>query len=216
MTRYWCLNYDYFPVLRHGLDTNTWMMQYQYACDGRTNQQPKVNRLTANWRGAQRIAVGDPCLAYLAPNGFYAAGRVIAPRKPSNHVGSIVLALDEDRHEYLDGIVHYRDAEAFYEDFTDPFRYRFEDEGTGQLESYPYAQRVDVDEWRYARKASNGAYIGLRVEGLNDAVERCNRNKAAQEPNERQCVMRDVIIEIDSAFYREIEEKLRSHLMSGS
>jgi hypothetical protein len=124
MRGYWCLNYDFFQVLCHGLDTDTWMMQYQYACQGRTNQQHKENRLTANWRGAQRIAVGDLCLAYLAPNGFYAAGQVIAPRKPSDYIDSVKRTLDEDRHEYLNGIVYFKDAEAFYEDHTDPFRYQ--------------------------------------------------------------------------------------------
>jgi hypothetical protein len=209
MARYWCLNYDFFPVLCHGLDTNTWMMQYQYACQGRRNQQHKKNRLTANWRGAQRIEVGDLCLAYLKPNGFYAAGEVTAPRKPSNNVDTVVRTLEEDRHEYLDGIVYYGDTQAFYEDHTDRFRYSNRHEKTKQIEHWPYAQKVDVIEWRYKRKASNGAYISISVDGLEKAVERCNKNKDERGGNIRKCCMRDVVIEIDLAFYRDIEEKLR-------
>jgi hypothetical protein len=191
------------------LDTDTWMMQFQYACQGRRNQQNKVNRLTTNWRGAQGIAVGDLCLAYLKPNKFYATGQVIAPRKHSNHIDSVKRTLDEDRHEYLNGIVYFKETQAFYEDHTDPFRYQGEHEETECVESWPYPQRVDIDAWRYKRKASNGAYMGIIVDGLVMAVTRCNRNKQEQGDDEREFCMRDTVMEIDTDFYRDIEKKLR-------
>jgi hypothetical protein len=212
MAQYWCLNFDFFPVLTSGLDTNSWMMQYQYACQGRMNQQHKVNRLTANWRGAQRIEPGDFCLAYLAPNGFYAVGAVAEPPEHRDHVDTVKRALDEDRHKHLDGIVYYEDASAFYENHGDYFRYEAVHEKTNHKESYPYAQRVDITEWRYKRKAPNGAYIGIRVDGLETAVQRCNKNKDEQGGELRKCCMRDVVIEVDRAFYSEIETKLRQAL----
>ncbi len=56
MPQYWCLNFDGpdLRMLAHGLNNQLWMMQYQYAHSGQANQQHKLNRITRNWRVAQK------------------------------------------------------------------------------------------------------------------------------------------------------------------
>ncbi len=71
--------------------------------------------------------VGDFLVAYLSrkrsPNGFFAIGKVIAPRKKPNH-GSTVEAYvsSKQSHGFSKGVIHYSDAPAFYEDFDDKWR----------------------------------------------------------------------------------------------
>ncbi len=168
--RYWCLNFDSVDVLNYGLANSVWMMQYQYAHGGQTNQGHKIRRITANWNAAKRIKPGDWCVAYLKGSKFYAIGKAISPRKKMTHQDTVQRTLGgtpvtERRHLYYDGVVYYADAAgAFYEDHGDTFAVTWSSSDYEQapLETYSYPQRIDVDKWQYASKDEALALSTLR------------------------------------------------------
>jgi hypothetical protein len=173
MMQYWCLNFDgpQLDMLNYGLEKSLWMMQYQYSQGGQINQGHKPSAIANNWKAAQKIAVDDLCVAYLRPNTFYAIGRVIPPRKGKTDDDTVERTIQQRSHLYTQGVVYYADARALYEDFDDPWSIMSPHQETGQMERYPYAQRVDVDGWQYARKSpKGGAYIGKIVRDLPQAV----------------------------------------------
>ena len=161
MTKYWCVNFDSVSkvCLQHGIDRKLWLMQYQYEDDhGNVFQGGKQKAATTrHWRRMKEVSIGDKFVAYLPGNKFYAVGTVIEPRKSktrSDHADTIDEYVERKRsHDHDAGCVFY--TPVFYEDFADKWRHP----------DYPlmrYAQRIDVDEWRY--------YVpdGVSVKGLND------------------------------------------------
>lgn len=158
MGKYWCVNFDGVQeILEHGLEENLWLMQYQY------NAQ-RTGLVTANWNVVGKTKVGDWCVAYLKGPRFYAIGRIVAPRKSVTHYDTIQRTVDEKEHHYKDGIVHYTDASAFYEDFTDEWEYRTQENGRWVVWKYP--QRIDVEEWRHIKQS------GIYLEGLGPDVRK--------------------------------------------
>ncbi len=93
------------------------------------------------------VQVGDYLVAYLSRkrnplvNGFFAVGRVIAPRQPAVRSGTVeAYVRNKQSHEYRKGIIQYSDAPVFYEDFND--KWRPHDDSLSR-----YAQRIDVEKW---------------------------------------------------------------------
>lgn len=167
MTRYWCVNFDFDECLQHGLKHNLWLMQYQYADDdGNTFQGDRKSSVTANWRRTKNIQVGDWLVAYLPKsrsstgNSYFAVGKVRLPRKPA-HPSENVSTVEEyvanrRSHEIESGIVHYSDAQVFYEDFDDAWSPK-------DFPLMKYAQRIDVDRWMLTSMAGVEWLSDLRI-----------------------------------------------------
>jgi serine/threonine protein kinase len=206
-TKFWCLNFDDQEVLEHALPNKVWMMQFQYAHDGRTYQAKKKARITVNWKAVAQIKVGDWCVAYLSSqagggqtSNFYAIGKVIAPRKSATYQDTVARTLADERHRHLDGVVYYTDASgAFYEDHTDTWRFTYQDRG--RLKEYSYPQRVDIDEWRYAWRDENG-YVPVNLPGLDKAAKRC------------RSFIKNAAVQINESFFRSIVDALREEPQS--
>lgn len=150
MEKYWIANFDFEGCLQYGLRKNLWLMQYQYSdSEGNVFQGDRPSAVTTNWRQVKEVHVGDYLVAYLSrkrnpnTNGFFAVGKVIAPRKKSNRIGTVEdYVTQKQSHEFTKGVTHYSDAPALYEDLNDVWR--------PQNDSLSrYAQRVDVDSWSY-------------------------------------------------------------------
>lgn len=153
MTNYWCVNFDFDECLKHGLEKNLWMMQYQYALDeDHVFQGERKGSVTANWRRTKYIQAGDWFVAYLPKkksangNAFFAIGQVREPRKlasPSSSVSTVEEYIDaQSSHDVANGVVRYSDAPMFYEDFDDSWF-------AADYPELKYAQRIDVDQWKH-------------------------------------------------------------------
>jgi Domain of unknown function (DUF3883) len=146
MEKYWIANFDFEECLKYGLRNKLWMMQYQYSdAVGNVFQGDRPSAVTTNWRQVKEVQVGDFLVAYLSrkrrPNGFFAIGKVIAPRKKPNHIGIVEDYVSRKQsHEFSKGVIHYTDAIAFYEDLSD--KWRPKDDTLSR-----YAQRIDVESW---------------------------------------------------------------------
>jgi|694.fasta_scaffold12389_14 hypothetical protein len=146
MEQYWIANFDFEECLKYGLRNKLWMMQYQYSdAVGNVFQGDRPSAVTTNWRQVKEVQVGDFLVAYLSrrrrPNGFFAIGKVIAPRKKPNHIGIVEDYVSRKQsHEFSKGVIHYTDAIAFYEDLSD--KWRPKDDTLSR-----YAQRIDVESW---------------------------------------------------------------------
>ena len=152
MEKYWIANFDFEECLQYGLRNKLWMMQYQYSdADGNVFQGDRPSAVTTNWRQAKDVQVGDFLVAYLSrkrrPNGFFAIGKVVAPRKKPNHVSTVEGYVSRKQsHGFSKGVIHYSDAPAFYEDFND--KWRPNDDSLSR-----YAQRIDVESWSFVCEA---------------------------------------------------------------
>src|SRR5579885_1667211 len=131
MATYWCANFDgNVSVLRYGIAERLWLMQYQYSHNGHAFQgtPEQIASTSKNWNAAGEVKPGDWLVAYLPSNRFYAVGQVIKPRHRERHRGgarhrdTIARTIREHQHLFLNGVVHYTEASAFYEDFTDNWR----------------------------------------------------------------------------------------------
>lgn len=150
MENYWIANFDFEECLKHGLRKNIWLMQYQYSdTKGNVFQGDRPSSVTTNWRQVKDVQVGDFLVAYLSRkrnpnnNGFFAMGKVTAPRSKPNHIGSVDdYVASKQSHEFSKGIIHYNDASVFYEDFND--KWRPNDDSLSR-----YAQRIDVESWSF-------------------------------------------------------------------
>ncbi|MBA2116723.1 DUF3883 domain-containing protein [Bremerella alba] len=150
MTQYWCANFYSEECLSYGITHDLWMMQYQYE-DSNGNEFEKYTT-TQNWNRLPKIQHGDWLIAYLpqkrsrTKHSFFAIGKIRFPRRPAtseNHVSTISDYVSAKlSHEYTSGVVHYKDASVFYEDFNDSWR-RSDD----PLKRH--AQRIDVEKWLY-------------------------------------------------------------------
>lgn len=158
MTKYWCVNFDAEACLHHGIERSLWLMQYQYSDDhGNEFQGGRQQAATTkNWKRLKEVQVGDRFVAYLRGNKFFAVGTVISPRRSKtahDQTDSVDDYVTRRRsHEHDSDYVYY--TPAFYEDFTDEWRYP-------DIPLMRYAQRIDVEEWR--------CYVpdGISVKGLN-------------------------------------------------
>jgi hypothetical protein len=176
MVRYWCCNFDAdagIDILRHGLQINSWLMQYQYEHSGFENQgnRRQKARTTAALSSMCDVNIGDFLIAYLKGSRFFGIGQVVAPRKLASlpdseqQIDSIERTIADKAHRYLNGLVKYRDAPAFYDDFTDTSNFPTEGQAGQVPPFWPYAQRIDVEEWQYKSQA------GVRVPGISEFVE---------------------------------------------
>lgn len=163
MTKYWCVNFDSEACLKHGIERNLWMMQYQYADDhGHEHQGHKKGAISRNWNQVGKIKPGHWFVAYLpgkravTGNPFYAVGKVITPRRaktahdPSDTIQNYLRR--QRSHDHDTGYVYY--TPVFYEDFTDKWV-----DPNDKISRY--AQRVDVDRWLHFVPE------GVSVKGLN-------------------------------------------------
>lgn len=194
MTTYWCANFDAGAVVDHGLDINAWLMQYQYEHGGFEYQGNKrqKGKTTSAWKSLCEISIGDWILAYLTGNRFFAIGQIRRPRKALKggaHLDTVARTVAEARHMFLDGIVRYRDAEAFYEDFTDSWSLPIEPPRPGQPPDWRYAQRIDVTRWEHV------VADGIIVPGLS---------AAAPLPEYRK-----PIFQVHADFFHRVSEELR-------
>ena len=176
MVRYWCCNFDAdagIEILRHGLQINSWLMQYQYEHSGFENQgnRRQKARTTAALSSMCDVNIGDFLIAYLKGSRFFGIGQVVAPRKLASlpdseqQIDSIERTIADKAHRYLSGLVKYRDAPAFYDDFTDTWNFSTEGQAGLVPPLWPYAQRIDVEEWQYKVQA------GVEVPGISEFVE---------------------------------------------
>lgn len=170
--RYWCANFDFDEVLDHGLRIDAWLMQYQYEHDGfeyQGNHRQK-GRTTATWKCLCEVEIGDWLIAYLSGNRFFAVGRVVEPKRRDwqisapEHFDTVERTVRQGHHLFFDGIVRYRDAPAFYEDFTDEWNHPRREFGPDEPDFWPYAQRIDVAEWQHV------VPDGLNLSGLATAA----------------------------------------------
>lgn len=109
-------------------------MQYEYG------KQPIAN-VSIHWNQVKRLHAGD--YIFLADNNkVYAYGKVIAPRKEADVILRISEIITNKSHiidstnycsDSFNGIIHFDDSDAFYEDLSDG------QDGWGQ--------RVDVESW---------------------------------------------------------------------
>ncbi len=197
MAAFWCVNFDADPsVLDHGLEERTWLMQYQYSHNGHAyqGQQNQIAATTKNWNAARTIKPGDWLAAHQPGNRFYAVGEVIAPRSRDRHHGqplhedSVGRTVREHTHHFLDGIVRYADAQAFYEDFTDGWSRSVVNRHSHKAEPWKYPQRVDVDRWQHVN------LDGVEMKGLSKYVPPYKIRLAA--------------FEIPNSFFSEIRTRL--------
>ncbi len=156
MATYWCANFDgNVSVLRYGIAERLWLMQYQYSHNGHAFQgtPEQIASTSKNWNAAGEVKPGDWLVAYLPSNRFYAVGQVIKPRHRERHRGgarhrdTIARTIREHQHLFLNGVVHYTEASAFYEDFTDNWRRSTINYYSKEKENWLYPQRIDVKEW---------------------------------------------------------------------
>lgn len=148
MPRYWCANFNpgdgEEERLNYGLMNNLWLMQYQYG-------QQKKGPVARNWTMARQIAPGDSIVAWVSqPSRFFGTGRVREPRLPADQTDSVQRTLDQHTHRYTDGVVHYEDAPAFYENLR-----------TENGFDRTWAQRLDVEKWNAVNKAGVHAPKGF-------------------------------------------------------
>jgi hypothetical protein len=195
---YWCVNFDVDDqVLDHGVSESLWLMQYQYSHGGHAYQGEKNQIATTSrtWNIVREIKPGDWLVAYLPNNMFFAVGRVIEPRFRERHTGqpqhqdTIDRTVHEHEHSYLNGVVRYTDASAFYEDFTDPWNRSVTNSSSQQPEAWRYPQRVDVQQWQFIVRS------GVQMEGLAKSV-----------PFPRY---RDAAFQIPQPFFEQIKSQLQ-------
>jgi hypothetical protein len=193
---YWCANFDGTDVLEHGLEVHAWLLQYQYEHGGfgyQGNRRQK-GRTTAAWKSVLEVEIGDWLMAYLSGGWFFAVGRVVEPKTREwqagaiQHSDTVERTVRQGHHLYFDGIVRYRDAPAFYEDFADPWNVSTDGMRDHQPESWPYAQRIDVAEWEHV------VADGANVSGLA---------KAAPLP-----LYRRPLFPVDADFFAEVLDSL--------
>jgi len=194
---YWCANFDYAKVLTYGLRIDAWLLQYQYEHDGfeyQGNRRQK-GRTSAALRSLCSVEIDDWIIAYLAPSTFFAMGRIIEPRGREwqagavEHVDTVERTVRERCHLHFDGVVKYRDAPAFYEDFADHWSLPVQERGHGEPVAWPYPQRIDVEEWQHVVPQ------GVTVSGL--AV-------AAPLP-----LYRKPLFPVDAVFFAAVQDTLR-------
>lgn len=177
--KYWCVNFDCTPILEHGIEIKSWLMQYQYEHGGYAYQAKKKANLTKAWNAVRGVSTGDWLLAYLSHKTFYAIGEVISPRAFSDvksvvSTDKVVRTLDESSHRFFKGIVRYSDAPMFYEDFSDLWRYKTQSMENGDPPTFPYAQRIDVESWKHFYQN------GIIADGLADASQKRYRQAIFQ------------------------------------
>ena len=146
--RYWCANFNPDDQaearLEYGFMNNLWLMQYQYG-------QQKQGPVTNNWENAKRVEPGDILVAYVSqPARFFGIGRVRGPRLPADHTDTIQRTLKQHEHRFTDGIVHYQDGPAFYENLTN-----------GNGFDGAWGQRLDVEKWNFVNGAGMPAPDGF-------------------------------------------------------
>ncbi|MFN6109563.1 MAG: hypothetical protein ACK493_04220 [Planctomycetota bacterium] len=192
MATYWCGNFDTENTLGHGLAINSWLMQYQYAHSGfdyqGTRRQKKMT--TEAWKMLKRVSVGDWIIAYLPNNTFFAFGQICEHKTRKGvqvHSDSIKRTIAEACHLHFDGVVKYKDAPAFYEDFTDKWNVQLK-ASKSQPRNWLYAQRIDVADWK-----------GVVMEG----VQLPGLAKAAPLPEYRK-----PLFEVDADFFQRVKEAL--------
>ena len=147
MPNYFCVNFytqDGKDKLEYGLSHKLWLMQYQYKV------QETQGMTTSNWNTVKHVAVNDWIVAY-SQNRFYAVGLVKAPRIKANYIDNVDRTINDKAHKYATGIIHYSDAQAFYENLN-------EDNGFyGE-----WGQRIDVEDWIFVNE--NGVVVpGLKA-----------------------------------------------------
>jgi hypothetical protein len=195
---YWCANFDDTDVLDHGLEIDAWLLQYQYEHGGFDYQgnRRRKGRTTAVWKSLREVEIGDWLLAYLSGGWFFAVGRVVEPKTLERQAGAVQhcdtveRTVGQGHHLYFDGVVRYRDAPAFYEDFTDPWNVSTEGMRDHQPANWPYAQRIDVAEWQHV------VADGVNVSGLATA---------APLP-----LYRRPLFPVDAEFFAEVLDSLQS------
>ncbi len=177
--KYWCVNFDGTPILKHGIGINSWLMQYQYEHGGYTYQTKKKTNLTKAWNAVRAVSTGDWLLAYLSHKTFYAIGEVISPRAFSDvkavvSTDEVARTLSENSHHFFKGLVRYTDAPMFYEDFSDRWNYKPQSVENGDPPTFPYAQRIDVASWKHFNQN------GVIADGLANASQKRYRQAIFQ------------------------------------
>jgi Domain of unknown function (DUF3883) len=179
----WCVNFNFDDCLKHGIDNNLWMMQYQYGDGhGQTLQDDKKGAIQRNWSQAERIEEGDWFVAYLKPKRFFAVGKVRRPRTigqgPTGEIQEYIKQKKSPVHPT--GHIYY--TSVFYEDFTDSWR-------KAGHNGFRYPQRIDVEQWLHYAPA------GVSVKGLGET---------------RLYDLQNAVFEIPKAFFQTVLAKLSS------
>jgi hypothetical protein len=126
------LNFNSEENIQFGLERKCFVMQFQYKAQDQ-------GRVTQNWKIAQKVKPGDWLVMYLAGRRIYAVGKVISPISVSNQYDEIGRTVSSHSHKFLTGIVLYKDAEAFYENLSNP----------PPNDDEPWGQRFDVEKWLF-------------------------------------------------------------------
>ena len=169
--RYWVLEAYKKEQLNYCMENNLWMMQYQYGI------QPSKD-VTRNWRIATKVTEGD-FLLLRAENKYYAWSKAIKARLDSDYTSTSKDIIKKRRYDFDSGIVHYDDAECFYENFN----------GERLFDNEKWGQRIDVEKWQNIKSD------GLLVRGIMKSI------KSGYS-------IRSAIVEIEENFFNEVKGKL--------
>ncbi len=117
-------------LLQVCIENNYWIMQYQYG-------KEKTAKVTEHLNSMPKVKEGDYILLVSRESRTaHAWGVARAPRLEADYEDSINLRLQERKSKHSEGIVHFDDAECFYENLSDPL-----DGSNG------YGQRIDIEQW---------------------------------------------------------------------
>jgi hypothetical protein len=161
--QHWLFNHDLWRVKEHALDINAGMCQYLFAhspwvYQGHQDQRPMTQKA---WRLLAQVRPGDKFVPWLPKDRMpervkrphvFAVGTVRPPRKPPDHIESALTNANGGQ-TYWEGVIHYHDAPAYYQDWTTSFYIYARAAGSKHAvrddEKHLYPQRADVEEWLY-------------------------------------------------------------------
>ena len=124
------------------VDNHIWLTQQRY---GQQTNSAVTNLLQC----VKEIKVNDVILLTYE-NGIFAYGNVIKCTLDSNQISSLTDVISNNKHEFTEGIVKFKDNDVFYEDLRD---------GCDS-----WGQRIMVDEWHYLVDSTNVNTSGMRSE----------------------------------------------------
>jgi len=181
-------------------------MQYQY-------EQQSQGNVTQHWQVAKDVQPGDWLVAWLSagesgPKRFFAVGRVRTPRLPPNYSGSVETTIRSRQHTATNGVVHYSDAPAFYENLAN-------ENGFGG----EWGQRLDVEEWKLKNldgvKPPSGFQEAVTEAGGFIRLSLANITKNYFQKIERELRMTANQAEITIEEAVEIVQALRQMILQG-
>lgn len=147
--RHWILRIPDKEKLDYCIENNLWMMQYEYGIQNN-------HGVTKNWRMISQVKEGDCVLLLLMnQNKFIAWGTAIKPRLKSDYTATYKDVIKKHKHDYNNGIIHYKDAECFYDNLN----------GQKLFDNQKWGQRIDVTSWENINQ--DGIIVSGKIKSIN-------------------------------------------------